>query len=94
MKTVTYDEFCRAKRQANDELRKLSNALFNEESSSNVELESNFAYEMETTGIKMCINWYAIGKVDVEKALAMTTLLHKAVELASTFVYNGYIIKD
>lgn len=95
MKTVTYEEFTNAKRNANEELRRMSNALFNEpDRSSNVELFEAGTWGKKDKSIRMEVNWCACGSVEPSKALAMAQLLQKAAELASTFVYNGYTIED
>ena len=94
MKTVTYREFANAKAEANKELKRISNALFDEPNGmSNAVLEEAPTWGQKDKIIKMNVNWSACGTVDLSKTLAMATLLQKAVELASTFVYNGYVIE-
>ena len=95
MKTVTYSEFMEAKTKANKELKRISNALFSEPNGmSNAVLEEAPTWGQEDKTIRMHINWSACGTVDLSKALAMAALLQKATEMASSFVYNGYIIED
>lgn len=94
MKTVTYEEFRNAKCKANEELRRMSNALFNELCRlSKVELFEASSRGGKDKSIRMEVNWCACGTVEPSKALAMAALLQKAAELASTFVYNGYVIE-
>ena len=94
MKTVTYDEFSRAKEQANKELKAVSNALFNEPNClSNAKLIEASTFGKVDKRIKMQVNWCACGTVEPCKALAMAQLLQKAAELARAFVYNGYFIE-
>lgn len=94
MKKVNFREFNKAMAEANKELRKISNELFNEDSwESNVEIMEAPTWGQEDAEIKMQINWRAIGSVDTDKALAMATLLQKAAEMVENFVYNGYVIE-
>lgn len=92
--TVTREEFENAKRNANEELRRMSNALFNEPGrSSNAELFEACTWGEEDKSVRMEVHWSSSCSVEPSKALAMALLLQKAAELASTFVYNGYVIE-
>ena len=85
-KKVNYKEYREALREARYELQKTANELGIVRG---VEL---YEINMDFDPVEMGVNWSAFGTVTGDEALKFSSLLGKAVEIAISFKYNGYIV--
>lgn len=89
MKTVSYEEFAKAR----DEVTQAMRAF---EESEGTELagviEIIYHIDFKTKEITTGINWASYGTVDTKEAMELTKLIKKACEFADSFRYNGYTV--